>query len=147
MKKEFAIVSTAIALALAGCSGSAAPGELRTSSEAQHFVADIARGGSTASWHLTSKAQGDALRAWAEQAAIADFGARIRGLRYAIWACDLAEGSAQIGYGRFTEGDRITVVSIARHKGAKPAQIDPLVADVTKIANPDLQIASTALCG
>lgn len=148
MLKASFILSASIAVAAAaGCGSSEAPGELRTSAQTNRFVADIAHGGSTTSWHLVDKPERVAARAWSERAAIADLSTRIRALRGAVWACDLVEGSVQIGFGRFTEGDRITVVSIARQKGAKPAQIQPMIADIVKIANPDLRVLSTTLCG
>lgn len=139
--------SVVLAVMFAGCSSSDPPGELRTPAEAQHFIAAVVHGEPATRWHLAANAEAEALRVWGEQAAIAHFGAYVRALHYAKWACELAEDSAQMGFGKFNGGDRIAVTLVARSKGAPLAQINSLLADVVRIANPDFKVLDVSLCG
>jgi hypothetical protein len=132
-----------VAILLAGCSNSH---ELHTPSEANSFIVAVARGENTADWHLAQGAGQDAARVWAERGAIHDLGRRLRHIK-AAWACEFAEGSGVIGFGKFTEGDRLAVTEIAKNKGAKPVEIHPLLADVRALANSDLKAATAAVCG
>jgi hypothetical protein len=136
---------TVLAAVLVGCS-SASSGELHTPSEATSFIVAIARGGSPAHWHVSTGASAAATRVWSERATIADFGSRLRRLKKA-WACEFAEGSAVMGDGKLSPADIIALTQIAERKGAKPAEISPLLTDVLEIYEPDLAKTMTAVCG
>ncbi|HEX3692366.1 MAG TPA: hypothetical protein VHU13_03395 [Solirubrobacteraceae bacterium] len=139
-----------LAGALAGCSSSSSssPGELHTTAQARAFIVALARGASPATWHLAGGAGAPAKRVWAERVAIADFARRIRAAKgHGYWACDLAEGATQIGVGKFNYNDRRGVRKVALQKGGTPAEVEPVIVDVERIANPDLQVESAAICG
>jgi hypothetical protein len=129
-------------IVLAGCSDSK---ELSTPSHAKAFIADVTRGNRAADWRLAPSASPEAKRAWKERAAIQDMGRRLRQTK-AAWACELAEGSSTIGASGFTEGDSIAISQIAKRKGAKSTEVDPLIADVFKLSIPDLKTLTAAAC-
>lgn len=142
----FPLLAAALVAALIGCGGSnSSAGELSTSAQAKAFIAAVARGDSPSSWHLASGASAEAKRAWKERAAIADFRRRIRAV-HAAWACELAEDSVVIGFGKFNENDRVGVTKVALEKGASAAEVKPMIVDVEAIANPDLKLASGVIC-
>ena len=133
-----------LAAVLVGCSGSSSD-ELRTPAEATSFISAIARGGAAADWRLSTGASSAATRVWSERAAIADIGLRLRRLKKA-WACEFAEGSAVMGDGKLSPGDGIAVTGIAEQKGAKPAEVGPMLTDAFRIYGPDLAKTTTAVC-
>jgi hypothetical protein len=136
-----------VAIVLAGCSSSSSDSkQLSTPAQATSFLVTIAHGGKAASWQLAGGASGDAARVWRERGAIEDFAKRVRGAK-AAWVCELAEASAQIGFGVFTKGDKNIVTSIAEGKGAKPAEVHPLVGDIEDMSNLDQKTLTVALCG
>lgn len=121
--------------------------ELRTSGQSTNFIVSIARGGSSDDWHLTDGADSDAIRVWAERAAIGDLGIRLR-REGRTWACELVENSIRLrnSFGLFTKGDRESLANTAKILGAEPGPIEALSSDVLRLSISDLTTASATLC-
>lgn len=135
-------------LAMFGCSSSAGGPHLglRTPAQASRFITSVAKHGNPDRWALVAGASTIAARVWAERAAVADIGSRVR-REGSEWGCGLLVGSVNSSsFGVFSRGDHEALANVAETSGATPAQVQAVFSDVSKLSLPDLRKVTAALC-
>ncbi len=137
----------ALCAAVLGCAGSSATKQqLRTSAQSEAFIAAVARHGEADGWTLSAGASPSATRVWAERAAIADLGTRLR-REGGEWGCELAANTFRVGHvGIYSVGDRQVLADHAVEAGAAKPQVKAFEADFLKMSMADLREATAAVC-
>jgi hypothetical protein len=139
----------AAATLLAGCGGS--PQELRTSTQARKFLADVATGGKPSDWKPAGDAAQDAVRAWAVRDMVERIGAKLRD-EGPEWACETAE---QVERAHkliagidivLADEDRAEILASAQTHGADPTDAQALIDDALDLTGAELVETVAAAC-
>jgi|SRR5689334_17196350 len=143
-----ALLAVVIATFLQGCGGDT----LRTEDEVDHFVSDIASGGSLSDWKLADDASAGATVAWLNRVKIESVGDRLRE-DGPEWACKTAErvdSAKKIVNGVKTEIDPRERSSIVFETGLAQSQfgeVEALIDEILQLGVLEANDTVAAVCG